>query len=92
MFKVCFPPSKSLSYPFSLKLPILPIQDVLARAVAEEMQKVYRNELGPEPVPLTVTGEAISEEDVSILIHKLELYWNTLSSIQNMLFTFSNFS
>ncbi|KAG6599955.1 Ribosome biogenesis protein NOP53, partial [Cucurbita argyrosperma subsp. sororia] len=42
-------------------------QDVLARAVAEEMQKVYRNELGPEPVPLTVTGEAISEEDMLFL-------------------------
>lgn len=40
-------------------------QDTLATAVAEEMIKVYKNELGPEPVPLTVPGEAISEEDVS---------------------------
>lgn len=41
------------------------IQDSLARAVADEMQKVYRKELGPQPVPLTVPGEAIDEEDVS---------------------------
>lgn len=46
-------------------------QDVLAQAVAQEMQKVYRNELGPAPVPLTVPGEVISEEDVSKLTHKL---------------------
>ncbi|PON83231.1 Ribosome biogenesis protein Nop53/GLTSCR [Trema orientale] len=38
-------------------------QDVLASAVAEEMQKVYKKELGPQPVPLTVPGEAIDEED-----------------------------
>lgn len=31
------------------------------------MQKVYKNELGPEPVPLTVQGEVIAEEDVSLL-------------------------
>ncbi|XP_057979423.1 ribosome biogenesis protein NOP53 [Malania oleifera] len=39
-------------------------QDSLAHAVAEEMQKVYRNELGPQPVPLTVTGEVIDEDDM----------------------------
>uniref|UniRef100_A0A2N9GE47 Ribosome biogenesis protein NOP53 n=1 Tax=Fagus sylvatica TaxID=28930 RepID=A0A2N9GE47_FAGSY len=39
-------------------------QDVLAHAVAEEMQKVYQNELGPKPVPLTVPGEVIDEEDM----------------------------
>ncbi|XP_062157312.1 ribosome biogenesis protein NOP53 isoform X2 [Alnus glutinosa] len=39
-------------------------QDVLAHAVAEEMQKVYQNELGPKPVPLTVPGEAINDEDM----------------------------
>lgn len=38
-------------------------QDVLACAVAEEMQKVYKNELGPEPVPLMVAGEVLDEED-----------------------------
>ncbi|CAN1744747.1 Ribosome biogenesis protein NOP53 [Linum perenne] len=38
-------------------------QDSLAQAVAEEMQKVYKNELGPQPVPLTVEGEAIGEEE-----------------------------
>ncbi|KAF3443324.1 hypothetical protein FNV43_RR13006 [Rhamnella rubrinervis] len=39
-------------------------QDVLACAVAEEMQKVYKNELGPQPVPLTIPGEVIDEEDM----------------------------
>jgi nucleolar protein 53 len=43
------------------------IQDSLAQAVATEMQKVYQNELGPQPVPLTVPGQVIDEEDVSIL-------------------------
>ncbi|KAM7504522.1 hypothetical protein LguiB_003426 [Lonicera macranthoides] len=42
-------------------------QDSLARAVADEMQKVYRKELGPHPVPLTVPGEAIEEEDMYFL-------------------------
>ncbi|KAL3521284.1 hypothetical protein ACH5RR_019433 [Cinchona calisaya] len=42
-------------------------QDSLARAVADEMQKVYRNELGPEPIPLTVPGEVINEEDMFFL-------------------------
>ncbi|KAL5568878.1 hypothetical protein UlMin_025453 [Ulmus minor] len=39
-------------------------QDVLACAVAEEMQKVYKNELGPKPVPLTVPGEVLDEEEM----------------------------
>ncbi|KAL3651871.1 hypothetical protein CASFOL_004873 [Castilleja foliolosa] len=38
-------------------------QDALACAVADEMQKVYRHELGPEPIPLTVPGEVVDEED-----------------------------
>ncbi|KAK3172168.1 hypothetical protein Dsin_032505 [Dipteronia sinensis] len=38
-------------------------QESLAQAVAEEMQKVYQNELGPEPVPFTVPGNAIDDED-----------------------------
>ncbi|KAJ1430897.1 Ribosome biogenesis protein Nop53/GLTSCR2 [Sesbania bispinosa] len=42
-------------------------QDTLASAVAEEMQKIYKNELGPEPVPLTVPGEAVAEEDMYFL-------------------------
>ncbi|XP_027110666.1 ribosome biogenesis protein NOP53-like isoform X2 [Coffea arabica] len=42
-------------------------QDSLACAVADEMQKVYRNELGPAPVPLTVTGEVLNEEDMLFL-------------------------
>ncbi|KAJ4978399.1 hypothetical protein NE237_009179 [Protea cynaroides] len=42
-------------------------QDSLAQAVAEEMQKIYRKELGPEPVPLTVTGEVLDEENMYFL-------------------------
>ncbi|XP_022860260.1 ribosome biogenesis protein NOP53-like isoform X2 [Olea europaea var. sylvestris] len=38
-------------------------QDALAIAVADEMQKIYRDELGPEPIPLTVPGEVIDEEE-----------------------------
>ncbi|KAK1570431.1 hypothetical protein Q3G72_001806 [Acer saccharum] len=34
-----------------------------AQAVTEEMQKVYQNELGPEPIPFTVPGHAIDDED-----------------------------
>ncbi|KAL1568670.1 ribosome biogenesis protein NOP53 [Salvia divinorum] len=37
-------------------------QDTLARAVADEMQKIYQHELGPQPIPLVVPGEAIDEE------------------------------
>ncbi|XP_047975839.1 ribosome biogenesis protein NOP53 [Salvia hispanica] len=37
-------------------------QDALARAVADEMQKMYQHELGPQPIPLVVPGEAIDEE------------------------------
>ncbi|CAI0415583.1 unnamed protein product [Linum tenue] len=43
------------------------IQDSLAKAVAEEMQKVYQSELGPQPVPLTVQGDAIEEEEMYFL-------------------------
>ncbi|KAJ1401132.1 hypothetical protein SESBI_28968 [Sesbania bispinosa] len=43
-------------------------KDTLASAVAEEMQKIYKNELGPEPVSLTVPGEAVAEEDVSLIL------------------------
>ncbi len=41
----------------------------MAQAVAVEMQKAYKSELGPQPVPLTVpAGEhAMDEEDVSLL-------------------------
>ncbi|XP_042479521.1 ribosome biogenesis protein NOP53 [Macadamia integrifolia] len=42
-------------------------QDSLAQAVAAEMQKLYRNELGPEPVPLTVHGEPVDEENMYFL-------------------------
>ncbi|KAK4835281.1 hypothetical protein QYF36_007803 [Acer negundo] len=38
-------------------------QESLAQAVAEEMQKVYQNELVPEPIPFTVPGHAIDDED-----------------------------
>jgi hypothetical protein len=46
-------------------------QDTLATAVAEEMIKVYKDELGPEPVPLTVPGVPISEEDVSLIVFNI---------------------
>lgn len=42
-------------------------QDSLASAVAVEMQKMYQNELGPKPVPVTVPGEVISEEEMYFL-------------------------
>ncbi|VVB02895.1 unnamed protein product [Arabis nemorensis] len=38
-------------------------EDMLAEAVAQEMQKVYKNELGPDPVPLTIEGDAINEDE-----------------------------
>ncbi|EYU42977.1 hypothetical protein ABFS82_14G169900 [Erythranthe guttata] len=38
-------------------------QEALASAVADEMHKIYQHELGPEPVPLTVPGEAVDEDD-----------------------------
>ena len=41
------------------------LQESLAQAVAEEMQKVYQNELGPKPIPFTVPWHAIDDEDVS---------------------------
>ncbi|KAL3334402.1 hypothetical protein AABB24_030909 [Solanum stoloniferum] len=41
-------------------------QDALACAVADEMQKIYQNELGPEPIPLIIPGEAVNEEDASL--------------------------
>jgi hypothetical protein len=31
------------------------------------MRKIYTKELGPKPVPLTVLGEAVAEEDVSFM-------------------------
>jgi len=46
----------------------IPNQDSLAQSVAEEMKKVYKSELGPQPIPLTIPGEAISEEDVSFFL------------------------
>lgn len=50
-------------------------QDSLAQAVAEEMQKAYKIELGPRPVPLTVMGEVVDEDDVSVyLLHSCTNY------------------
>uniref|UniRef100_A0A0D9WCP4 Ribosome biogenesis protein NOP53 n=1 Tax=Leersia perrieri TaxID=77586 RepID=A0A0D9WCP4_9ORYZ len=51
------PPGCSFNPPFEAH------QDSLAQAVADEMRKIYTKELGPEPVPLIVPGEAITEED-----------------------------
>ncbi|KAI7749286.1 hypothetical protein M8C21_023621 [Ambrosia artemisiifolia] len=42
-------------------------KDALAHAVADEMQKVYTKELRPAPVPLTVDGEVVNEEDMYFL-------------------------
>ena len=54
------------------------IQDSLAQAVAEEMKKVYKKELDPEPIPLTVPGEPVTEEEVSfhhsILVLLIDTY------------------
>lgn len=47
----------------SFNPPPEPHQDSLAQAVADEMRKIYTKELGPKPVPLTVLGEAVAEED-----------------------------
>jgi nucleolar protein 53 len=41
---------------------------MLAEAVAQEMQKVYKTELGPAPVPLTIEGDTLSEDEVSLLL------------------------
>ncbi|RZS16785.1 hypothetical protein BHM03_00048821, partial [Ensete ventricosum] len=38
-------------------------KDSLAQAVADEMQNIYKKELGPQPVPVTVPGEPVTEED-----------------------------
>lgn len=38
-------------------------KDSLAQAVAEEMKKVYKKELEPKPIPLTVPGEPVADED-----------------------------
>ena len=42
------------------------------------MEKQYRIELRPEPVPLTVMGEAIDEEDVSFCCLSIFGIWLTL--------------
>lgn len=47
-------------------MPLLPIHKALAHAIAEEMQEVYRNELGHESVPFTVPWETVDEVEVSI--------------------------
>ncbi|PKU87122.1 ribosome biogenesis protein NOP53 [Dendrobium catenatum] len=51
------PPGCSFNPPFEAH------QDSLAEAVADEMQKIYREELGPQPVPLIIPGDIINEED-----------------------------
>eukprot|EP00250_Pteridium_aquilinum_P015216 c22453_g1_i1 orf=418-1587(-) len=42
-------------------------QEALGLAVAQEMQKVYKKELEPPPIPYTVPGVPIDEEDVYFL-------------------------
>ena len=34
-------------------------------AVAQEMQKIYQKELEPKPIPRTLPGTLVDEEDVS---------------------------
>ncbi|WOL16477.1 hypothetical protein Cni_G25264 [Canna indica] len=51
------PPGCSFNPPFEAH------QDSLAQAVADEMQKIYKKELDPQPVPVTVPGELVAEED-----------------------------
>ncbi|KAG0501371.1 hypothetical protein HPP92_001443 [Vanilla planifolia] len=51
------PPGCSFNPPFEAH------QDSLAEAVADEMQNIYRDELGPQPVPLIVPGEIMEEEE-----------------------------
>ncbi|KAE8668512.1 hypothetical protein F3Y22_tig00112305pilonHSYRG00249 [Hibiscus syriacus] len=46
-----------------LYISLMSIQDSFAQTVAEEMQKAYKIELGPQPVPLTVMGEVVDEDD-----------------------------
>ncbi|KAK8916266.1 hypothetical protein KSP39_PZI022765 [Platanthera zijinensis] len=55
------PPGCSFNPPFEAH------QDSLAEAVADEMQKIYRDELGPQPVPLIISGEIMTEEDIYFL-------------------------
>lgn len=38
------------------------LQDALACVVADEMQKIYQVEMGPERIPSTVHADAIDEE------------------------------
>uniref|UniRef100_A0A251UZD6 Ribosome biogenesis protein NOP53 n=1 Tax=Helianthus annuus TaxID=4232 RepID=A0A251UZD6_HELAN len=54
-------------------------QDSLAQAVIDEMQKVYTKELRPTPVPLTIKGGVIDEEDGGITLNCLrELMQNRI--------------
>lgn len=72
----------------------LTLQESLARAVAEEMHKAYHNELGPEPVPLTVPGVEMDEEEVGkisfyFIFHLLKLSRIVLSWMCHVSHTFA---
>lgn len=56
------------------------------------MRKIYTKELGPKPVPLIVPGEAITEEDVS-LMHLFANRWLKFlySHVLEMLHALSTF-
>lgn len=41
---------------------------MLARAVADEMKKIYKSELGPQPIPLIAAREVIDDEEVSFCL------------------------
>uniref|UniRef100_A0A803M430 Ribosome biogenesis protein NOP53 n=1 Tax=Chenopodium quinoa TaxID=63459 RepID=A0A803M430_CHEQI len=54
-------------------------KDSLAQAVAEEMKKIYKKELEPEPIPLTVPGEPVTEDDP--FIPSLSFAWLEVPSV-----------
>ncbi|THU62698.1 hypothetical protein C4D60_Mb01t07840 [Musa balbisiana] len=62
--KACLIPAVEVEPPgCSFNPPLEAHQDSLAQAVADEMQKIYKKELGPQPVPITVPGEVVAEDD-----------------------------
>ncbi|CAL9185794.1 unnamed protein product, partial [Musa hybrid cultivar] len=62
--KACLIPAVEVEPPgCSFNPPLEAHQDSLAQAVADEMQKIYKRELGPQPVPITVPGEVVAEDD-----------------------------
>lgn len=61
----------------------------MALAVAEEMKKIYKKELEPEPIPLTVPGEPVTEDDVRFF-YSFYLAWFELGLFVVTLFSTRN--